>query len=155
RRKEALRLPARADVAQRARGRDGVGRAPLLLATVDRPPARGLTGRALVESPAKRRLHARQSLQRGSLVGFRGAPGHGIGTGLSMTTSTSEGPLRSSAFFKMGARSSGLSTRKPGTPIDSAIRSKRSSGSVRSMAVKPRPRAALPRYSTMLSLRIR
>src|SRR5262245_1443716 len=60
RRNEALRLPARTHVARGARGRDGVGRAPVLLAAIDRSPTRALARRALVESPAELRLHARR-----------------------------------------------------------------------------------------------
>src|SRR5262245_31408137 len=59
----------RFDVTCGARGRDGVGRAPLLLAPVDRSPARGLTRGTLVESPAEHRLHARRSRECGAAVG--------------------------------------------------------------------------------------
>jgi len=51
-----------------------VGRAPLLLAAIDRPPTRGLARGGLVESPPERRLHARRSLERGTVVGSGRAP---------------------------------------------------------------------------------
>src|SRR5262245_41745649 len=70
RREEALRLPAGPHVARGARGRDGVGRAPVLLAAIDRSPARALARGALVESPAELRLHARRFLKCGPVVGF-------------------------------------------------------------------------------------
>ncbi len=66
RRKETRRLRACPHVAGGARGRDRVGRAPLLLAEIDRPQARGLARGGLVESPPERGLHA---LERGTVVG--------------------------------------------------------------------------------------
>ena len=69
RREETLCVRARAHVADGARGGDGVGRAPLLLAAIDRPPARGLARGSLVESAPERGLHARGSLERGTVVG--------------------------------------------------------------------------------------
>src|SRR5437867_3717805 len=55
-------------------------------------------------SPRSRRSNERRRDDEGEArLGGRRArtPGHGIGTGLSMTTSTSEGPPRSSAFFRI------------------------------------------------------
>ena len=69
RRKEVLRLPACTHVARGARGRNGMGRAPLLFAPIDRSTARELARRALVESPAELRLHARRFLECGPIVG--------------------------------------------------------------------------------------
>jgi radical SAM superfamily enzyme YgiQ (UPF0313 family) len=69
RREETLRLQARAHVAAGARGGDGMGGAPVLLVTVDRPPPIRLAGGSLVESSPERRLHARWTLERGTVVG--------------------------------------------------------------------------------------
>src|SRR5262245_50369615 len=46
-----------------------MGGTPLLLATLDRPPPHGLSGGHLVESSAECRLHARGTLERGTILG--------------------------------------------------------------------------------------
>src|SRR5262249_6547450 len=60
-----------AHVARRARSRDGVGRAALLFAAIDRPAARGLARGALVEPAAQPRLHARGPWPTGLHPGIR------------------------------------------------------------------------------------
>src|SRR5215475_11696115 len=45
-----------------------MGGAPVLLTTIDRPPPRRLAGRSLVESSAECRLHARWTVERGTVM---------------------------------------------------------------------------------------
>jgi len=46
-----------------------MGRAPVLLNTIDRPAPLGLTGGGVVESSPERGLHARGALQLGAVMG--------------------------------------------------------------------------------------
>src|SRR4029450_2462228 len=72
RRQETLCLRTCAHVAAGARGGDGMGGAPVLLVTIDRPPPCRLAGGSLVESSPERRLHGRWTLERGTVVGSSG-----------------------------------------------------------------------------------
>src|SRR5262249_49968189 len=69
RREETLCLPARTHVATRARGGGGMGRAPLLLDEIERPPPPGLPGGGLGESSPGRGLHAPRGLDLRAAVG--------------------------------------------------------------------------------------